>query len=199
MRRAAALALAFAAGPAAAFDIDYAAVMSDNADAVREVAPDRRELRLPPSILIIEQRASDGSLSHFGLDEGQHGAAGCLFGIVTDLAVLSGMCPDLLDEAAQARLSRALAEVALFAGTNAVPPVPSPDLPERLAERLSARRAAVRDAGAVCPGDPAAGAASRAESAALVGMLEHFSSPAFLDGLGSALGPARLPVANPCM
>jgi hypothetical protein len=185
-----ALAIFAFATPAAAFEIDYAQVFAANPDAIAQTGASTRRLDLPPNVHVVETTHSDGSISYFGYDDGQAGAAGCTFDILIDLTVVTRLCPHNLGPDALTALSANLHAAATFFAANTVPPIPDTDIPARLEAHVKARAAELSQTALQCDpeGDPQ-----------LLPVVRAATNPAFRQTLNLIFAEPRLPVSNPCM
>jgi hypothetical protein len=178
--------------PAAGFENDYAALFAAHADKVLETQPGIRQLELPGPILVEERRRADGSVAYSGTDLSGQTAAGCGMGLLIDLVVLTGSCPDMITAAERAVLEAALLDVAGFVGANAFPPVPQDDVRPRLVALIQARKSRLDIEGMACdPGD--SGQQDAAEIA------RNLARPGGQASIARMISLPRLPVENDCL
>ena len=179
------------AGPAAAFENDYAALMRDRAAEVQEAQPGLRRLELPGPVIVEERRQADGSLVYSGRDLSGFVAAGCGLAQLVDAVLLAGRCPAVMSEADRARLEGTLAELARFVGENAYPPVPEDKVRPKLVALMLARSVTAELTGtAACPEE--GGTQDAAEIA------RNLARPGGQSAIWRMMGFPRLPVEAPC-
>ncbi|OWU85440.1 hypothetical protein ATO6_00330 [Oceanicola sp. 22II-s10i] len=191
MRAPVAVLLCCIAGPGAAFDIDYAAVMAAHEAEVEDLGDGKRMLVLPQGpVRIIEMPDGAGGVRYSAMDESPVGSAGCMLGVLVDLVAGARLCEGMLEPDAVERLELALLRSARFVGVNAVPPVPEDQIAER-AGALVARAVERYREGMACPGDPGADPTGAS-------LARQASGPTFQQFQSAMHEVPRLPVPTPC-
>lgn len=182
--RALLLGLCLVAGPVPGQGIDFAAVMAQHAADVETPAPGMRVLELPGPVIVT---CRNGVCT--GMDQSPHGAAGCAVRVLTEMAVLDQLCPDVLDTWAKARLRAGLDEGWRFWADNTLPRVSHADALALRETTMATRRAQT----GLCPID------GSGQGDDLRQLLLSVTRETSAGRLARTFETPRLPVTNPCL
>lgn len=178
--------------PAKAFENDYAALFATHADRVQQAAPGERRLELPGPVVVVEITKPDGTRRYDADDLSGLGAAGCAFGLLTELVLKFGHCKGGLSDEELVLLEGHLLTVAHFVAENAYPAMSPAKVRPRLLETLRVHRARLERIGALqCDSDDS----GRQDAAEIARNLARPGGAAAIDRVISL---PRLPVSNPC-
>ncbi len=173
------------AAPGRAQGIDYGALFALHADKVVRPSPDMQVLELPGPVIVT---CRNGRC--IGMDQSAHGAAGCALRVLTEIAALDRVCPDLLDRAARDRLAAALDTGWRFWADNTVP---RQSHAAALALRDDTIDESVRQMQQICPADGSAHGQDLRQLALSV------TRETQAGRIARAFEMPRLPVTNPCL
>jgi hypothetical protein len=145
-----------------------------------------RTLDLPPGSHI-ECVGPVGAAECVGMDTSEFGAVGCIFMIANEVRHSLMACPKQMTEDEFTKIDDITMRLADFMATNAVPPLGSSDVESLL------RQSGLPD-NLDCPKID-----NNPESAMFVDFGRHLIDEVAQKGFDGFVGPARLPMMNPCL